>query len=103
MYENIIAKSKNTKDWLKYSSYNIGVKQCCPLFPTLFSIHIDKLEDCLEKLVCIGPNLTGIVISILIYADDIFIKERSLHVDDIFLMQRSPHDLENQLRILKDF
>jgi hypothetical protein len=33
----------------------------------------------------------GIVINLLLYADD------------IILMARSPHDLENQLRILKDF
>ena len=43
------------------------------------------------KTSCVDPTLTGIVINILIYADD------------IVLMERSPHDIENQLRILKDF
>jgi hypothetical protein len=61
------------------------------LSPTLFGIYIDKLEDCLEKTCCVGPTLTGIVINLLLYADD------------IILMARSPHDLENQLRILKEF
>jgi len=70
---------------------NIGVKQGCPLSPTLFGIYIDKLEDCLEKAGCIRPTLTSIVINLLLYADD------------IVLMARSPHDLENQQRILKDF
>ena len=37
------------------------------------------------------PSLTGIVINLLLY------------VDDIVRMASSPHDLENQLRILKDF
>ena len=59
--------------------------------PTLFGIYIDKLEDCLEKAGCVSPTLIGIVINILLYADD------------IVLMERSTHDLENQLRILKDF
>ena len=59
--------------------------------PTLFGIYIDKLEECLEKEGCVRPTLTGIVINLLIYANDIII------------MARSPRDLENELRILKDF
>jgi hypothetical protein len=51
-----------------------------------YGIYIDKLEECLEKASCVGPTLTGIVIILLLYADD------------IVLMARSPHDLENQLR-----
>jgi hypothetical protein len=91
MYENVISKFKNTKEWSKEINCNIGVKQGCPLSPTLFGIYIDKLEDCLEKAGCVSSTLTGIVINLLIYADD------------IVLMERSSHDLENQLRILKDF
>jgi hypothetical protein len=91
LYENVISKFKNTEGWLKEINYNIGVKQGCPLSPTLFDIYIDKLEDCLEEASCVGPTLTSIVINILLY------------VDDIILMVRSPHDLEKQLRILKDF
>jgi hypothetical protein len=59
--------------------------------PYPFGIHIDKLETYLEETGFVGPNLIGIVINILIYDDD------------ITLMERSPHDLENQLRILKGF
>jgi hypothetical protein len=91
MYENVIANFKNTECWSKEINYNIRVKQGCPLSPTLFVIYIDKLEDCLEKAGCVEPTLTSILINILLYADD------------IALMARSPHDLENQLRILKDF
>jgi hypothetical protein len=91
LYENVIAKLKNKKGWSKEINCNIGVKQGCPLSLTLFGIYIDKLEDCLEEAGCVGPTLTSIVINLLLYADD------------IVLMARSPHNLENQLRILKDF
>ena len=91
MYQNIIAKFKNTKGWSKEINCNIKVKQGCPLSPALFGIYIDKLEDCLEKEGCVGPTLIGIVINILLY------------VDDMVLMVRMPDDLENQLIILKDF
>jgi hypothetical protein len=61
------------------------------LSPTLFGIYFDKLEDCFEKECCVDSTLTSIVINIFIYDND------------IVLMERIPHDLENQLRILKDF
>ena len=91
MCENVIVKFKNIEGWSKEINYNIGVKQGCPLSPTLFGIYIDKLEECLEKAGCVSPTLIGILINLLLYADD------------IVLMARSPHDLENQLRIIKDF
>jgi hypothetical protein len=91
MYENVIAKFKKIEGWSKEINCNIGVKQGCPLSPTLFGIYIDKLEYCLEKVGCVGPTLTGIIINILLY------------VVDIILMERSPRDIENQLRTLKDF
>jgi hypothetical protein len=66
MYENVISKFKTTKGCSKDINYNIGVKQGCPLSPTLFRIYIDKLEECLEKAGCVGPTLTGIVINLLL-------------------------------------
>jgi hypothetical protein len=90
MYENVISKIKNTKCWSKEINCNIGVKQGCPLSPTIFCIYIDKLEYCLEKAGYVEPTLTGIVNLIL-------------YDDDISLMERSPHDVKNELRILKDF
>jgi hypothetical protein len=91
IYENVIAKFENIEGWKKENNYNIRVKQGCHLSPTLFGIYIDKLEDCLEKVGCVVPTLIGIVINLLLYAND------------IVFMERSPHDIGNQIRILKDF
>ena len=65
---------------------NIRVKQGFPLSPTLFGIYI-KLEGYLEEARCAGTILAGIVIVILLYADD------------IVLLARCPSDLDKQLRI----
>jgi hypothetical protein len=89
LYENVISKFNNTEGWLKEIDCNIGVKQGYPLSHTLFGIYIDKLEDFLEESGCVDPTLTGIVIDILLYADD------------IVLMVRIPHNLGKQLRILQ--
>jgi hypothetical protein len=91
LYENVIAKFRNNEGWSKEINCNIGVKQGCPLSPTLFGIYIDKLEACLEEASCVGTTLAGIVIILLLY------------IDDIVLMVRCPFDLNKQLRILKDF
>jgi hypothetical protein len=91
MYQNIITKFKNKEGWSKDINCSIGVKQGCPLSLTLFGIQIDKLEDCLEKIGCVGPTLTGIVINLLIY------------VNDIAIMEMSPRDIENKLIILQYF
>jgi hypothetical protein len=87
LLQNQVCKTRMSKE----TNFNIGVKQGCPLSPTLFGIYIDKLEEFLEKSGCVGPTLTGIVINLLLYAND------------IVLMARSPHDIENQLRILQEF
>ena len=70
---------------------NIDVKKGCPLSPILFRIYIDKLEAYLEAMGCVDPKLTGMVITLLLY------------VDDIFLLARSHEDLDKQFKILHDY
>ena len=91
LYENVIANFKSNDEWSKDIKCNIGVKQGFPLSPTLFGIYIDNLEGCLEEAGCAGTILAGIVIILLLYADD------------IVLLARCPSNLDKQLRLLKDF
>jgi hypothetical protein len=90
LYEKFIAKFRNTEGWSKEIYSNIGVKQCCPLSPTLFDIYIDKLEYCLEGAGCVVLTLASIVIILLLYAYY------------IVLMVKSLYDLGKQIIILKD-
>jgi hypothetical protein len=73
LYENVISKFRNTEGWSEEINCNIGVKQGCPLSPTLFGIYIDKLEDCLEEVGCVGLTLIGIVIILLLYVMILFL------------------------------
>ena len=89
--ENVIAKFKTNEGWSKNITCNIEVKQGFPLSPALFGIYIGKLEGCLEEVDYAGTILAGIVIILLLYADD------------IVLLARCPSDLDKQLRLFKDF
>ena len=82
---------KNNEGWKMDINCNIEVKQGFPFSPTLFGIYINMLEMCFEEAGCLDRILTGIVIIILIYADD------------IVLMEMHPSDLDKQLRILNFF
>ena len=48
----------------------------------IFCIYIDNLEVCLEEAGCVGTILTGIVIILLLYAED------------FVLLARCPSDLD---------
>ena len=49
----------------------IGVKQGCPLSPTLFGLYIDEVSRYLERFGGSGARLASIAIQILLYVDDI--------------------------------
>jgi hypothetical protein len=52
---------------------DIGVKQGCPLSPTLFGLYIDAVEDFVYANISNGGSVRvdGVAVSILLYADDI--------------------------------
>ena len=49
----------------------IGVKQGCPLSPTLFGMYVDEVLDYIERDGNRGTQLVGTWIPLLLYADDI--------------------------------
>ena len=91
LYETINAKIKTNEGWSKDIKCNLGVNKGCPLSPTLFCIYINKLEECLEFAGCKGTKLAGVLITLLLYADD------------IVLLAKSHDDLDKKLQILHDY
>ena len=69
----------------------MGVKQGCPMSPTLFGLYIDQLEHHLQSHDQDAPKLLDTKVPILLYADDI-----------VFLSQ-SPSGLQKRLNILQLF
>ena len=69
----------------------LGVKQGCPLSPTLFGLYIDELEPLLQQGSCDAPRLADIIAVMLLYADD------------IVLMSETAAGLQKQLIILGEF
>lgn len=88
LYKNIIFKFRTTGGWSKEVNYNNKFKQGCPLSTTHFDIYINKLEECLENVGCVGPMLTSIVTTFLLY------------VENIVLFTRNHYNLVKKLRIL---
>ena len=67
----------------------VGVKQGFPLSPTLFGFFVDGLEKHpLETAGIDAPELCGILVPLLLYAND------------LFLMSTSPEGLQRHLNAL---
>ena len=60
---------------------NMGVKQGCPLSPTLFGLYINELEEVITKQSTRGEvdgSSIGIyTLTILLYADDVILMTHS--------------------------
>ncbi|MCO5558046.1 hypothetical protein L7F22_011621 [Adiantum nelumboides] len=69
----------------------IGVKQECPLSPTLFGLYIDEIVSFIQSSGGEGVELGGTTVHILLYADD------------IVLVSESAEGLQQHLRGLDDF
>ena len=70
----------------------MGVKQGCPLSPTLFGLYVDGLEKHLLDMNDIdAPTLMGVMVPLLLYADD------------LILMSESAAGLQKQLDALASF
>ena len=58
----------------------MGVKQGCPLSPTLFGLYLDALEDAMraKQHLLDAPSLDGLRLPALLYADDLALGSTSL-------------------------
>ena len=57
----------------------MGVKQGCPLSPTLFGLYVDGLEKHLLETTDIdAPTLRGVLVPLLLYADDLILVSTSV-------------------------
>ena len=79
LYEEAKVKIRTLDGISESFRSDIGVKQGCPLSPTLFGLYIDKLEEWLNLEGGDGILMGEYVIRILLYADElIFISKSAL-------------------------
>jgi hypothetical protein len=62
-----------------------------PLSPTIFGIYIGNLEDYLEEVGCARMKMEGLIIILLLYAND------------VVLLTKRTFDLDKQHKIVEDF
>jgi hypothetical protein len=79
LYEEVKVKIRTSTGISKSFRSNIGVKQGCPLSPTLFGLYIDKLEEWLNSQGGDGIHLGKFVIRLLLYTDDLILIAKSAH------------------------
>ena len=90
----------------------MGVKQGCPMSPTLFGLYIDQLEHHLSSHAQDAPSIQGQLVPILLYADDIVLLSKSasglqhlLHVLHLFCDEKllAVNMSKTQVVIFSDF
>ena len=91
LYESVSGKVRSSNGLSEAVASTIGVKQGCPLSPTLFGLYIDEVSHYIERFGGSGARLASIAIQILLYADD------------IVLISDSPEGLQRHLNALKLF
>ena len=91
LYERVLARFRDGSGFSPSVCSTVGVKQGCPLSPTLFALLIDDLERVIREEDGDGCPLAGVIIPILLYADD------------IVLLSSSASGLQRQLDTLQSF
>ncbi|MCO5594811.1 hypothetical protein L7F22_048845 [Adiantum nelumboides] len=71
MYESVTGRVRAPGGLSDAIESTVGVKQGCPLTPTLFRIYIDELLESVDTYGDAGSSLAGVMIPLLLYADDV--------------------------------
>jgi hypothetical protein len=93
LYESVLGRLRMAHGLSDFIQSTIGVKQGCPLSPTLFGIYIDELESFLHEHIQEGDGclLHQVLISLLLFADD------------LVLLASTPEGLQRQIDALASF
>ena len=71
LYRTVVGQVRTPERVSELIYSTIGVKQGCPLSPTLFGMYVDEVSNYIERRGDRGAQLAGTWISLLLYADDI--------------------------------
>ena len=77
LYVRVMGRVRIGTSWTTEITSTIGVKQGCPLSPTLFGLYIDELETTIRTLGGASCSLAEAVIQILLYTDDVVLLSSS--------------------------
>ena len=88
LYEGVVCELKMGMVYLKIFFSNMGVKQGCPLSPTLFGLCIDELEEMILEYaqgnVIDGLQIGLFVVLLLLYSDNVVLLAHTLERIDKF-------------------
>ena len=91
LYERVTGRVRCPSGLSEAIASTIGVKQGCPLSPTLFGLYIGEISDYILRVGGEGGTLAGTPVHIMLYADD------------IVLISESSEGLQSHLTALDDF
>ncbi|MCO5588489.1 hypothetical protein L7F22_042446 [Adiantum nelumboides] len=91
LYGSVIGHKRTPEGISDIVHYIIGVKQGCPLSPTLFGMFVDEVSNYIDREGDRGAQLAGTWIPLLLYDDD------------IVLRSESPEGMQRQLDALHNF
>ncbi|MCO5579596.1 hypothetical protein L7F22_033453 [Adiantum nelumboides] len=91
LYGSVLGRVRTPEGDSDIIQSTIGVKQGCPLSPTLFGMYIDEVSDYIDREGDRGVQLAETWIPVLLYADD------------IVLIAESPDGMQRQLDVLQKF
>ena len=105
IYSNDLAAVKGERELSETFTSSLGVKQGCVLSTTLFNLYLNDLSDRLTKFPLTQNEhieFNGVLVSHLLFADDLVLLERSEKVLQQYLDYMNIFTNENRMRLNLD-